>query len=245
MKKLFLTVLMAVLCAGAIVAQDRVQKVITIKNGNLNGIWRTIKDLAPASNLVISNDGEHIILSGSKDTVTSFEEIIKQLDVPPVVKRDVETTVYMIVASSQPGNAAPMTAELEPVIKQLKTIFNYKSFRLLDNFVLRSRDGEKGSTDGFLTPIESLPPNNKISYGFRFNRVTIDGAENARLIRFDALHLSMKVPVGTAPQVSFAETGISTDVDVPEGKKVVVGKTSGIEGSDSALVLVISAKVVD
>jgi hypothetical protein len=245
MKKLFLTLLVAVLCTEAIAAQDRVQKVIAIKNGNLNGIWRTIKDLAPANNLVISTDNEHIILSGSKEAVTSFEEIIKQLDVAPAAKRDVETTVYMIIASAQPGNAAPMTAELDPVIKQLKTIFNYKSFRQLDNFVLRSRDGEKGSSDGFLTPLESMPANHKISYGFRFNRVSIDGSDNARLIRFDQLHLSMKVPVGNAPEISFAETGISTDVDVPEGKKVVVGKTSGIEGSDSALILVISAKVVD
>jgi hypothetical protein len=55
----------------------------------------------------------------------------------------------------------------------------------------------------------------------------------------------MKVPVGSTSPTSFADTGISTDVDVPEGKKVVVGKTSGLEGSDSALILVISAKVVD
>jgi hypothetical protein len=39
--------------------------------------------------------------------------------------------------------------------------------------------------------------------------------------------------------------GINTDIDVPEGKKVVVGKTSAVEGPDSALILVISAKVVD
>jgi hypothetical protein len=235
----------AVLCAGASSAQDRVQKVIAIRNGNLNGIWHTIKDLAPSNNLVISTDSEHIILSGSKEAVTSFAEIIKELDVPPVVKKDVETTVYMIVASAQPGNATPMAPELDPVIKQLKTVFNYKGFRLLDSFVLRSRDGEKGSTNGFLEPQQATPAGNKISYGFRYNRVTIDGAENARLVRFDALSLSMKVPIGSTSPASFADTGISTDVDVPEGKKVVVGKTSGLEGSDSALILVISAKVVD
>jgi len=244
MKKLSFAMLIAVLYAGAIPAQDRVQKVIAIKNGNLNGIWHTIKDLAPSNNLVISTDSEHIILSGSKEAVTSFAEIIKELDVPPVVKKDVETTVYMIVASAQPGNATPMTPELDPVIKQLKTVFNYKGFRLLDSFVLRSRDGEKGSTNGFLEPPQASS-GNKISYGFRYNRVTIDGAENARLVRFDALSLSMKVPVGSTSPTSFADTGISTDVDVPEGKKVVVGKTSGLEGSDSALILVISAKVVD
>ena len=41
------------------------------------------------------------------------------------------------------------------------------------------------------------------------------------------------------------DASIATDVDVPEGKKVVVGKTSALEGADGALILVISAKVVD
>jgi hypothetical protein len=242
MKKLFSTMLITLLCAGGLAAQDRVQKVVTIKNGNLSGILHTVKELAPGSNLLISTDSEHIILSGAKDVVTGFEEIIKQLDVAPVAKRDVEATVYMIVASGQPTNAPPMAPELDPVLKQLKGIFNYRGFRLLDNFVLRSRDGQGGETSGFLPPIENLPAGNKITYGFRYNRVIIDGTENAKLIRFDGLRLGMRVPVqGNNPM----DAVISTDVDVPEGKKVVVGKTSGIEGSDSALILVISAKVVD
>ncbi len=242
MKKFFSTMLIVFLCAGALAAQDRVQKVVTIKNGNLSGILKTVRELAPGSNLLISTDNEHIILSGAKDVVTGFEEIIKQLDVPPVAKKDVEATVYMLVASAQAGNATSLPPELDPVIKQLKGVFSYKGFRVLDSFVLRSRDGERGETSGFLAPIENLPPGNKITYGFRYNRVIVDGTENAKVIRFDGLRLGMRVPVQGAGAM---DAVISTDVDVPEGKKVVVGKTSGIEGADSALILVISAKVVD
>jgi len=137
--------LIALLCAGALLAQDRLQKVVTIKNGNRNGILHTLQELAPTNSMVIStSDNDHLILSGPKDSVAGFEEIIKQLDVPAVVKKDVETTVYMIVASMQAGNAAPLTPDLDPVVKQLKNIFNYKSFRMLESFVLRSRDGERG-----------------------------------------------------------------------------------------------------
>jgi hypothetical protein len=99
MKKLFSTMLIAFFCAGALPAQDRVQKVVTIKNGNLAGIVRTVKDLAPGNNLLISTDNEHIILSGSKEVVTSFEEVIKQLDVPPAPQTNVEIDAYMITAS--------------------------------------------------------------------------------------------------------------------------------------------------
>jgi hypothetical protein len=246
MKKLFSAMLIAFLCAAALQAQDRVQKVITIKNGNRNGILHTLQELAPGTSMLIStSDNDHVILSGPKDTVAGFEEIIKQLDVPPVIKKNIETTVYMILASTQAGNAAPLAQDLDPVVKQLKAIFNYKSFRVMESFVLRSRDGEQAQTNGFLPPLENLPPGNKISYGFQYRRVSIDGNDNARVARFDRVSLSMRVPVAVSTGVGSVDASITTDVDVPEGKKVVVGKTSALEGSDSALILVISAKVVD
>jgi type II secretory pathway component GspD/PulD (secretin) len=254
MKKFFLAMLIALLCSGAIYAQfssteGRVQRVISIKNGNLNGILRTIQALLPNTSVLVTNsDSEHLILSGPKDAVAGFEEIIKQLDVVPVAKKNIETTVYMVVASLQASNgAATIPPELEPVVKQLKGVFNYKSFRLLDSFVLRSRDTEKAVTNGFLSPLDTaLPAGTKINYQFQYNRVSLDGTETSRVIRYDGLRLNIKVPVsGVGSQFSYVDAGISTDVDVPEGKKVVVGKTSTVEGADSALILVISAKVVD
>lgn len=245
MKKMFSTMLIACLCAGAMLAQERVQKVVAIKNGNRNGILHTLQELAPTNGMVIStSDNDHVVLSGPKETVAGFEEIIKQLDVVPVAKKNIETTVYMIVASMQAGNAAPLSAELEPAVKQLKTIFNYKGFRMLESFVLRSRDGERGETNGFLSP-EGVPGGQRIHYNFQYQRVTLDGIDASKSVRFDHIQLGLKVPVGVANQISFENAGISTDVDVPEGKKVVVGKTAAIEGPDSALILVISAKVVD
>ena len=38
--------------------------------------------------------------------------------------------------------------------------------------------------------------------------------------------------------------GITTDIDVREGQKVVVGKAN-IDNSDNALILILTAKVVD
>jgi len=253
MKKFFLAMLIALGWSGAIQAQfasteGRVQKVITLKNGNMPGILRTIHELLPnTSVLVTSSDNEHVILSGPKEAVTGFEEIIKQLDVAPVAKKNIETTVYMVVASMQ-GSSAAVPSELDPVVKQLKGVFSYKGFRLLDSFVLRSRDTEKADTSGFVPSSDTnVPAHNKIIYQFQYGRVSLDGSETNRVIRYDRMKLGLKVPipVGTNGQTSYMEVGISTDVDVPEGKKVVVGKTSAVEGADSALILVISAKVVD
>ncbi len=246
MKTIFSTMLIALVCAGALLAQDRVQKVVTIRNGNMIGILHTLQTLAPTNNMVIAtSDNDHLVLSGYKDAVAAFEEIVKQLDVPPVVKKDVETTVYLIIASAQSASAIPLSPDLDPAVKQLKNIFNYKSFRLLESFVLRSRDGENGQTNGFLPPLENLPPGNKISYQFQYNEVSIDGSDNARVAHFHHLSLSIRVPIAVPTGTTNEDARIATDVDVPEGKKVVIGKTSALEGADGALILVISAKVVD
>ena len=253
MRKLYSSMLIALVCgglfcAGAAVADDVVTKVITLKHANMAQVVHTLGPLLPGSSVLMSNDNDHVVLRGPKDIVAGLEAIINQLDVAPAPKRDVETTVYMVVATSQAANAGAMPAELDPVIKQLKGVFNYKGFRLLDSFVLRSRDLERGNTTGFVPPLpdSNIPAGHKISYTFRYNRVTIDGSETAPMIRFDGLTLGMKVPVsGGQGQVTFMDASIGTDVDVPEGKKVVVGKTSAVEGPDSALILVISAKVVN
>src|SRR5260370_397896 len=248
MKKFFSIALAALLSAGLMIAQERVTKIISIKNGNLQKIFHTISTLLAGTGVLASSDNEHVILSGPKDAVASFEEIAKQLD---VAKKNVETTVYMIVASAQSGNAAPLPPELDPVVKQLKSLFSYKGFKLLDSFVLRSRDGQAADTSGFVSAQEGA---DKIVYNLRYQRMGEQPAEAGHLIRFDGLKFGLRVPVskvpagfqsGVAPQISYVEAGISTDVDVPEGKKVVVGKTSAVEGPDSALILVISAKVVD
>jgi len=133
-------------------------------------------------------------------------------------------------------------------LKQLKTVFPYRSYRLLDNFVLRARDGQSGDTSGFLPALTgaSGSTSEKITYRFHFRRVGLPSGEMAQGIRLDELGLDLKVPVHPNPtQTTFEGASIRTDIDVPEGKKVVVGKTSVVEGSEGALFLVISAKVVD
>src|SRR5262249_21913555 len=107
MKKFFSIMLAVLFSVGLIAAEERATRIIPIKNGNVNQIHNTLHILLGGTGVMASSDGEHIILSGPKDLVAGFEEIVKQLD---VAKKDVETTVYMIVAYPQPGNAAPLPA---------------------------------------------------------------------------------------------------------------------------------------
>ena len=53
------------------------------------------------------------------------EEFIKRFDVPPPPVPNIEVTIYMMSALGQPR--PPCAAELEGVVKQLKSMFSYKA----------------------------------------------------------------------------------------------------------------------
>jgi hypothetical protein len=160
--------------------------------------------------------------------LTTIEESIKLLDVPPVPARNIELTVHLLIASSQAA-ASGLPAELDPAIKQLKAIFNYKGYRLLETLLIRTREDQSADLSGNVTSIDAHEPD---VYTFHINsaRITTDGKDHV----FHINNLQLRI----------RHAGITTDIDVREGQKVVVGKAN-IDNSDNALILVLTAKVVD
>jgi hypothetical protein len=176
-----------------------------------------------------------IAVRGRPETVAAIEEAIKKLDVPGV-ERSIELTGYILLASTQQGQQAAPEG-LEPVVKQLRALFPYKSYRILDVIALRARDGGSGNAEGQLSALPGSPPNFRPGYRFHFDRSTVAATESVRMIRLQNLVLNVGVEPGRA-------TSIQTDVDLREGQKVVVGKAS-VNGAEEALVLVLSAKLVE
>jgi hypothetical protein len=104
--------------------------------------------------------------------------------------------------------AAPVPKGLEAIEKQFTAGGVYKGVRLTDTQVLRIRPGQPGE-----------------SGGIRLRAAWINAGEKNRVISFDGLN------------VNFKAAAISTDIDIPEGQAVVIGK-SGTDG-----LLVAAAKV--
>ena len=226
-------------------AQDRVQRVVEIKNGDVHPIFLAVRALG--GEVITTTEGDRILLSGPKAAVDGTEALIKQLDVPAPPQKNLELTVYMVSASMQPSTGSPLPDDLSPVTTQLKAVFPYKGFRLIDSFVLRARNGQGGETSGFIGNGASVAAPNKTVYNFRFKRIDMETRADRPLIRLDNVHLGIRVPMPISPKgdISYLEAGINTDVDLHEGQKVVVGKTSALDGPEGALFLVISAKLVN
>jgi len=174
-----------------------------------------------------------IAVRGPSDMVAALEDAVKKLDVPPL---DFELTVYLISTSPQPGDQLPDA--LASTAKQLHGVFAYKGYQLLDSFILRGRDGQQnGEAEGTIK---------NSTYAFRYNRASVlDGAP--KIVSLQNLNLQIRMPTGMRNekgQTEYKTTGLSSDIDIRDGQKVVVGK-SDVNNGESPLILVVTAKVVE
>jgi hypothetical protein len=188
------------------------------------------------------------VFEGTKEQADKIAEIVKRFDVPPPPVPNVEVTIYIMSALGQPS-AVAVPAELDGVVKQLKAMFSYKAYQLIDTQVIRVRAGLGGDSSGVVDNGSAV----KTVSQAKFKSASISTDEKGVAIRIDGLKVGMKIPVPLpAPnkgptavkEFQYLDTGISTDVDVHEGQKYVVGKAN-MDGSDRASIVVLTAKVVE
>ena len=164
-----------------------------------------------------------------KEIMPAIEDAIKRLDVP-TPRKEAELTAYIVMASDQPDTGT-LPSNLQPVINELKKILAYKGFQLLDTVIARGGDGRDVNLQGALPPIPALatPPNNIL---YRLSgRLAVNSDGKAPVLRISNLQFVLSMPPG---QVS-----IGTDVEIPQGQQVVVGKGTFL---DKAFILVMSAR---
>jgi hypothetical protein len=213
---------------------DQVQRLVRLKYADpiaVSGLLRHFGvNMIPDQKMMVMS------LSGKKSAVETAEAAIKQLDVPGAAEKDIDLTVYFVVGSDTPPAAtdSPIPADIQSAVSALKTTFPYKNYSLLDALSLRTRAGSGGGTTG------QLSGNRLTRFNVRSVRLEPDGA----VIRLDNLQAGLRVPQSTGQgKLEYMDTGINTEVvDVKEGQKLVVGRSS-LEGPGKALFLVLIARV--
>lgn len=234
MRRIIWTLLFTAACAWA-QPEKPVQKIIEVRFADPANVADAIRIFGVN---VGADRSLHIVsIRGSADQVTAAEEAIKKLDVAPM---NVELTVYLVngVGGPKAGSTDEVPGELASTVKQLRSLFPYKSYRLTESFVLRAREGREGNSSGV------IPGTVNAEYRFNYKRTTVS-AGNPRVVHVDGLSLSLMTPRGHDKdgRADYRTVGVNTDIDAAEGQKIVVGK-SNFNGSDDALILVVTAKVV-
>jgi hypothetical protein len=209
-----------------------ITKVVTLRYPDrvntsiLDGIGLNVKR---ADNLVV--------ITGQSGRVDTAVDILHQLDTPAPPRtplpppKNIQLTAYLVIASA--GTAAPapqgtpVPKEIEPAVTQVSSMFSYKSFTLLDAIIMRTTDGGAGNVSGLVAGG---------AYEMNLRRINITPDASGDLFRLTLFQLSLKRGNGTV--------AMTTDVDVKDGQKAVVGKAN-FDGASDALIVILTAKVVE
>lgn len=184
--------------------------------------------------------------TGPASMLPAVEAAIVSLDVAPVPEPNVELTVYFLMAAREGSGASSVPAALDGVAVQLQDVFGYDSVQLIETTAMRVRAGSRGDLNGFLPKRPGDQHEARYEFSFRQLKVTEDAA--GRSIRLDGLQASIQTPrvvvESGKPTTRSVETGIRTDIDLREGQKAVIGKTT-IEGGAEAIFVVVNGAIVE
>jgi len=235
MKKL---IVLALAFAFVACAEDaKVQKILPVKNGDSGQVFATVRDVLDGMPIKVRLYQNNIVVNGTPEAVAAAEQLVKNLESSTPHDRDVEITGYIILASVQVGDGtAAVPGDLEPVLKQFRNVLNYKSFHVLDTINLRTKENSSPANSNGSLPLPNGPtPGASVQFSV-LKAVVADDT-----IQLKGLRLSTGVPDNSS---LYRNININTDVDVKAGQKVAIGKAA-IDSNGDALILVISAKVVD
>ena len=235
--------LLTLLCAAALFAQEPISRVVQIKHFQPDFASPVLEILSAGKvRWRPDNNLKYVALHGPAELVEAMEAAIKKLDVPAPATKNIELTFHMLLASPQ-GESPAIAPELTGVVQQLRNVFGLKSIRVLETAVLRGREGKSGLTNGMMAPPSKVDA--PATYLIAYDTTEVSAGEKGTHVRINKLRFNTRIPLANgAGSVQFFESGISTDVDVREGQKVVVGKSS-IDSASQSIFLVVTAKVVD
>jgi hypothetical protein len=175
----------------------------------------------------------------------------------PRVKADeaagLEVQLHILVArKASDGEAEKLPAALEAVVKQLKTTFTFKSYRLATTLLNRVKNGGRLSVRWTGNPLlgqQPAPGSTPGSNDFIVQQIKLEKDDAGRdIVQLSNFMFTARVTVplpavasaGT-PNVQYEQTGITTDLSVREGEPTIIG-TLNVGPSGDALILVVTAK---
>lgn len=170
---------------------------------------------------------------------------------------NLDTQLYLLVATNQEVDDAKLPAALDTVVKQLRTSLPFKNYRLAATLINRVKNNGRLNLKWIGGPlgVTAAPSINPSFNEFKVNIVRLgNDAAGQPVVRMEGFGFGARIPIQTgvstavaanapAPMAVFnyESTGLNTDISMREGEPVVVG-TLHVGPSGDAIIVVISAK---
>src|SRR4029453_6081000 len=174
------------------------------------------------------------IAAGSRQALAQSEPKPAQTNRPD--ETNLDTQLYLIVATNQGVENAPLPAVLAPVVKQLRATLPFKNYGLSATLINRVKN------DGRLTlrwvggPL-TLGATRDTTSSFSEFKVTavrlVTDSNGQPVVRMENFSFGARIPIITsstvasnspaAPVFNYESTGVTTDISMREGEPVIVG----------------------
>ncbi len=200
---------------------------------------------------LVAGGGNALAQSSTAATAEAQSEKIEKGEQDDNVNLD--TQLYLLVATNQEVPDAKLPTALDPLVKQLRSSLPFKNYRLAATLINRVKNNGRLNLKWIGGPlgVTAEPSINPSFNEFKVNtvRVGTDAAGQA-MVRMEGFGFGARIPIQTAAVASnapspavfnYESTGLNTDISMREGEAVVVG-TLHVGPSGDAIILVISAK---
>ena len=227
---------------------DWVTKILKLEHADPNNVHELLRPLPFGGILRPDSELGFLVVHGDPSTVEFVEKAVKQLDVPSArptnTNRNVEITAYLVGANRAGDSGSEVPPLLRPVVGQLRERFPYQGYRLLETASVRLRSRERSAISG-LIPDLAVEGADPASYAFDVRLNAIHPTPSGHTISVNQLVLAAKIPVRTSTgSLTTSQIQIATQMDLPAGKTIVVGKV-GVQGVVDGIFLVLQANIVD
>ena len=199
--------------------------------------------------IVFATTGRSVFAQSSDQADQSLQKETKDAET------NLDTQLYLLVATNKDIDDGKLPAGLESVVKQLRASLPFKNYRLAATLINRVKNEGRLNLQWVGGPLlasaattSSTPSFNE----FHINLVRLlRGADGREFVRMDGFRFGTKIPIQTgtalasnaptAPIINYEPTGLNTDISMLEGEPVVVG-TLNVGPSGDAIILVMSAR---
>lgn len=162
-------------------------------------------------------------------------ELLKRYDVAPTPPPRVEFVAYLVWASvhygSPPGQ--PIPAAIEEAVAEMKKTFAYTDYKLLDTVATDVR--HHAEVENILPGASSAGTAYAYTIDYGNTAVSNDG----KTVNVNPFRFSLRIPSGG----TYLSTGITTDVAIREGQKLVLGKVRTSVSDNVNIFLVLTVKL--
>lgn len=226
-------------------------KLFEVKYASVEALAGMLNELRQGSSpdRAVAQPGLHAVEveAYSAAFLQSAEDLVRRFDVPEMSveqNRDFEIVAHILAASRSPSAGLALPKELEDTARQLKETFGYTDVVLVDSAIEHCREGREAFTKGNVSGL-SDGTTQPSSYEMTHRIARYESGAKRGSVTLYGFQFKMRLaylPAGqTAGPTQWQDVTFQTDLNIPEGQSVVVGK-SKIGTEDKSLVLVLQVR---